>query len=135
MCLGWFFLHPTVVWLSAWRRCAPSNVCTAMATRNLTMHFVRARSEALRRRPAVPLDRFGEAPTNAFGAGAPSAAGAYDTRQLARPPPLYVDTVDEINRIIDAIEKKSKLGTGLEGCASPGLPVPHFFFRAVSARR
>lgn len=69
------------------------------------MHFVRARSEALRRRPAVPLDRFGEAPSNAFGAGASAGAG-YDTRALSRPPPMYVDTVDEINRYVDAIEKK-----------------------------
>ncbi len=84
-----------------------------MATRNLTMHFLRARSEALRRRPAVSLDHFGEPSGSvgggggAFGSGAAHGDSGYDTRSLARPPPVYVDVVDEVNRIIDSIEKKS----------------------------
>lgn len=40
----------------------------------------------------------------AFGSGTHDTG--YDTRSLARPPPIYVDVVDEVNRIIDSIEKK-----------------------------
>jgi hypothetical protein len=77
----------------------------AMAIRNLTTHFVRARSEAQRRRPALPLNHFGEASDSST-----APLKAFDEHQHTSTDaiaPAYVDTVEEINREIAEIQRKS----------------------------
>ena len=84
----------------------PVSPASAMATRNLTMHFIRARAAAQNSRP-TRFDNYGDSTT-----GLTSAAGAgYDVRAIpgATHVPSYVNDVDEINLAIETIQTKCAL--------------------------
>jgi hypothetical protein len=73
-----------------------------MATRNLTEHFLRARSAAQARRPPRPLGG-GDSLLHS-GGGAATGGAAWDTSAVA---PIYVELVEDIQRDMGNIQKKS----------------------------
>lgn len=76
-----------------------------MAIRNVTSQYARVRTEAIRRKGAG-ASLLG---SGAASAGSSDAPAGYDTRPLAptvASAPKYVDTVDEIQKMLDLAEKR-----------------------------
>ena len=72
-----------------------------MATRDLTMRFLRQRSSAASRPRNATADGL-------LGSGAAGAGGQWNTGAIAGMQPQYVDLMDEINSDVNTIKGKSE---------------------------